>query len=690
MKNGWLVWFGWWLTAGIALGAFPEITWFDPIMGKPGTVVKILGNNFGFVTRVTVGGVDAQIVDRLTLQIVVPLQARSGPIYVYNDLGFDDSDQIFQVTPRITGFAPSGALPGSPDPVFIKGANFENPGSFDPPLVFFGSVQSPSVFLSSDDTLQAAVPSDASTGPLSVVTFAGQVTTSSNFFFPPLLLDLDPPVATAGERLKLIGWSLSGVTAVVFPGDVRVKPMTVNSTNVTVLVPLDSLDGLIFLENPNFISTPLDLSLAPKIVSIEPETAPVGAVVALRGTGLRNFTGAVLGGKATTIASNVPPRLVYLFVPAGVATGPATVSTTSGTNTSSVLFYAPPVLDSFSPTGGKVGSAVTLKGRNFTGLTNLSLGTLTVSPVSVTNTEIKLFIPLGAKTARWIIQTPGGSVTSAAPFQVLGDEPIISGFTPSFGPVGTVVKVTGTNLTTVSKVSFSGIETVPTILTDNALTAPVPSGAVTGPIRVESPKGVAVSARDFQVGEEADLTVALANVSEAAAGTIVSVRVDVRNLGPISAEPATIGISWNLGGTFISGDSGQGTVERFGSALTWKLSVLGNNGAATLDLRLRLSGSQNLEVNASIQSDRPDNNSTNNVAIAVVRLVVPQLAAAVVPTGIQLTWPIAAIDFDLEESPGIDAPEWTRVTVNPILTVNSVRVVIPKTANPRFYRLHLP
>ena len=691
MKNGWLAWFGWWLTAGLALGAFPEITWVDPIMGKPGTVVTILGNNFGFVIRVTVGGVDAQIVDRVTLKIVVPLQARSGPIYVYNDVGgFDDSDEIFQVTPRITGFTPSGALPGSPDPVFIKGANFENPGSFDPPLVFFGSVESPSVFLASDDTLQAAVPFDASTGPLSVVTFAGQVTTSSNFFFPPILLQLDPPVATAGARLNLIGWSLAGVTAVVFPGDVRVKPTTVSSTNVTVFVPLDSLDGLIFFENPNFISTPLNLVLAPKIVSIEPEAAPVGAVVALRGTGLRNFTGAVLGGKATTIASNVPPRLVYLFVPAGVETGPATVSTTSGTNTSSVLFYAPPVLDSFSPTGGKIGSAVTLKGHNFTGLTNLSLGALTVSPVSVTNTEVKLFIPLDAKTARWIIRTPGGGVTSAAPFQVLGDEPIISGFTPSFGPVGTVVKVTGTNFLAVSKVAFSGIATVPTILTDNALTATVPIGAMTGPIRVESPKGVALSTRDFQVGEEADLAAALATLAEAAAGTIVSVRVDARNLGPISAEPGTVGISWNLGGTFVAADSAQGTVERFGSALTWKLSVLGNKGTATLYLRLKLSGSQNLEVTASIQSDRPDNDSTNNLATAIVRLVVPQLAVEVVPAGIQLTWPIAAIDFDLESSPGIAPPVWTRVTVNPILTSNSVRVVIPITSNQRFYRLHLP
>lgn len=684
-----MAWFGWWFTAVFAVGAFPQITVVDPIRGKPGTLVTILGDNFGFVTRVTVGGVDAQIVNRTVLQIVVPAQARSGPIYVYNDLGFDDSDQIFQVAPRITGFTPSGALTGSPDPVIVKGANFENPGFFDLPRVFFGSVESPAVFLASDDTIEASVPFGGSSGPLSVYTFAGQATTSSNFFFPPVLLQLSPRVATAGAQLNLIGLSLAGVTSVVFPGDVRVKPTTVSSTNVTVPVPVDSVDGFVFLENPNFISAGLYLSLAPQITSIEPEAAPVGAVVALRGTGLRNFTGVVLGGKATTIASNVPPRLVYVFVPTDVATGPATVVTTSGTNTSTALFYAPPALDSVFPTSGKVGSAVTLKGRNFTGLTNLSFGELTVLPVSVASTEVKLVIPSGAKTARWIVQTRGGSVTSAAPFQVLGDEPILVSFTPDFGPVGTVVKVTGTNLTTVTKVTFSGIAVVPTILTDNALTAKVPTGAVTGLLRVESPKGVAVFSHEFQVGEEADLQVALSTVSEAAASSTVSVRLEVRNWGPLTAEPATIGISWNLGGEYVAADTGQGTLERFGSALTWKLSVFGKTGLATLDLRLKLSGRQNLEVTANIQSDRPDNNPTNNLAVATVRLVVPRLDVAAVPAGIQLTWPIAAIDFDLESAPGIFPSAWSPVTVNPMLTAESVRVVIPKTANQQFYRLHL-
>ncbi|MSU36604.1 MAG: hypothetical protein EXS36_16190 [Pedosphaera sp.] len=690
MTNGWMAWFGWLFTAVFAVGAFPQVTLVNPIRGKPGTVVTILGDNFGFVTRVTVGGVDAQIVNRLVLQIVVPAQARSGPIYVYNQLGFDDSDEIFQVAPRITGFTPTGALPGSPDPVIIKGANFENPGFFDLPRVFFGSVESPSVFLAGDDTIQASVPFNASSGPLWVYTFAGQATTSSNFFFPPVLLKLDPPVVRAGAPLNLIGQSLSGVTSVVFPGDMRIKPTTVSSTNVTVQVPLDSPDGLVFLENPNFISFGLYLSMAPQIASIEPEAAPVGAVVALRGTGLRNFTRVVLGGKATSIASNVPPRLVYVFVPAGVATGPATVVTSNGTNTSSALFYAPPAIDSVSPTGGKVGSAVLLKGHNFTGLTNLSLGELTVSPVSVTNTEVKLVIPLEAKTARWIIRAPGGSVTSAAPFQVLGNEPILSSFTPDFGTAGTVVKVTGTNLATVTKVTFSGIPVVPTILTDNALTAKVPAGAVTGLIRVESPTGVGVSLREFQIGDEADLQATLSTVSEAAASSIVSVRLEVRNRGPLTAEPATAGISWNSGGAFVAADTGQGTLERFGSALTWKLSVLGMNGLAILDLRLQLSGVQNLEVTASIQSDRPDNNSANNLAITTVQWVVPQLQVAVVPAGIQLTWPIAAIDFALESSPGIAPPAWTAVTVNPILTAKSVQVVIPQTANRQFYRLHLP
>jgi streptogramin lyase len=69
--------------------------------------------------------------------------------------------------------------------------------------------------------------------------------------------------------------------------------------------------------------------------------------------------------------------------------------------------------------------------------------------------------------------------------------PQISGFTPTSGPAGTAVTITGLNLSGATKVSFGG--TAATIVTDTAtqIVTTVPTGAHTGPILVTTAAGTA-------------------------------------------------------------------------------------------------------------------------------------------------------------------------------------------------------
>ena len=79
------------------------------------------------------------------------------------------------------------------------------------------------------------------------------------------------------------------------------------------------------------------------------------------------------------------------------------------------------------------------------------------------------------------VTTPGGTATTTAHF-TMNLPPTITSFTPASGPVGTMVTITGTNLTAVQAVRFNGTVTGHGVISDTELRAQVPPGATTGPI----------------------------------------------------------------------------------------------------------------------------------------------------------------------------------------------------------------
>lgn len=77
--------------------------------------------------------------------------------------------------------------------------------------------------------------------------------------------------------------------------------------------------------------------------------------------------------------------------------------------------------------------------------------------------------------------------------------PSISSFTPTSGPAGTQVVISGAHLNGTSKVSFNGHAASFAVNADNKITAIVPSGATTGKIALIAPGGQALSAADYTV-----------------------------------------------------------------------------------------------------------------------------------------------------------------------------------------------
>jgi predicted extracellular nuclease len=77
--------------------------------------------------------------------------------------------------------------------------------------------------------------------------------------------------------------------------------------------------------------------------------------------------------------------------------------------------------------------------------------------------------------------------------------PSITSFSPGSGAVGTSVSITGTHFTGASTVTFNGASASFTVNSSTSISATVPSGATTGPIKVITPGGQATSSSSFTV-----------------------------------------------------------------------------------------------------------------------------------------------------------------------------------------------
>ncbi|GAB3579004.1 hypothetical protein GCM10027345_18520 [Hymenobacter daeguensis] len=78
--------------------------------------------------------------------------------------------------------------------------------------------------------------------------------------------------------------------------------------------------------------------------------------------------------------------------------------------------------------------------------------------------------------------------------------PTITSFTPGSGPVGTSVIITGTNFIAPATVSFNGTAATGVVINSaTQITVPVPVGATTGPIVINTAAGTATSTTSFHV-----------------------------------------------------------------------------------------------------------------------------------------------------------------------------------------------
>ena len=156
-----------------------------------------------------------------------------------------------------------------------------------------------------------------------------------------------------------------------------------------------------------------------------------------------------------------------------------------------------PVIEKLKPASGPVGTNVKIKGSNFGTSGTVTFNGTAASPTSWESDKIQVKVPEGATTGPVVVTTAGGQSSAGVTFTVTSapSGPIISKLKPDSGPVGTEIKIKGSNFGTSGSVTFNGTAASTNGWNDKKIQAVVPSTATDGPVVVtvdgESSNGVA-------------------------------------------------------------------------------------------------------------------------------------------------------------------------------------------------------
>ena len=260
----------------------------------------------------------------------------------------------------------------------------------------------------------------------------------------------------------------------------------------------------------------------PTITAFSPTN---GAVLTPVNIAEDHFTGATAVGFNGVQAafSVVSPTYITATVPAGAATGPISVTSPAGTATTAGSFTVMPPVSrvdlSASPNtasiraGQSASYTVTLNRGPFTGAVALAVSGLLAGvtdafhPNPATGPSAALTINTAADAALGTYPvTISGTAPGAtiAPISVsltvqslVISLPMISGFTPTSGPVGMPVTISGVNFTGATAVTFNGVAAAYTVTSPASIRAIVLAGATMGVLGVTTPDATGTSTEVF-------------------------------------------------------------------------------------------------------------------------------------------------------------------------------------------------
>ena len=231
----------------------------------------------------------------------------------------------------------------------------------------------------------------------------------------------------------------------------------------------------------------------PVIERIEPTSGPPGVTVQIIGRRIHPHSHILLGETELEVLGRLPNRWT-VRIPATAQSGNIVVRTRWG-NYPGPYFRVTtarpaPVVERIVPTQGPPGTEVTIHGQHFSPRLSDNTVSLSGRPVvvrSATPTTLDVIVPTGASTAPFVVRVDQAGEVSTPAFTVTAGTQITS-FTPTIGPPGTQVTLTGTGFSNVkrdNRVFINNVRVRVDTATETRLVVTLPPRAATGPIMVD-------------------------------------------------------------------------------------------------------------------------------------------------------------------------------------------------------------
>ena len=434
-----------------ATGSLPVIASFAPAGAAEGASVTVSGTGLTSASLVRFGGVASVPTTTSESEVgaMVPAGARTGALEVDTPFGTAASGGTFVVAPTIFQFIPAQAPVGAS--VRIYGRNFTGVTS-----VLFGA--QPATFsVSSDSEIQATVPAGASSGSITVINLGGSGS-RDGFALGP---------AVGGFNLSWNDCGIAGQSLQTFACNSNVGP---GFLLVGSFVPPSGISEL--------RGVSADLQIASTVLPDWWKFGPGQCRLSTPLTPSFDFAG-----------------MSACADPWGAAYGMAWFYNLGfyGPETARLRVYGDPLSTGVPVQPDREYYAFKIRiAQNKTAGTGICTGCSVPTSISLQSLNLNQF---GTSTTLSLPLNGASVLWQGVP----GPLPVIAGFTPPGGPVGTPVMVTGSNFLAANAVRFGAVSAAFSVVNDGEISTAVPAGAQSSRIEVRSPSGSGLSSAVFHL-----------------------------------------------------------------------------------------------------------------------------------------------------------------------------------------------
>ena len=329
----------------------------------------------------------------------------------------------------------------------------------------------------------------------------------------PVISKLKPDSGPVGTNVKIKGSNFgTSPGTVTFNGtNAPLNPSSNwESKKIQARVPEGATTGLVVVttaggqSSNSVIFEVTSAPTGPNISKLEPDSAPVGTEIKIKGSNFGTSGSVTFNGTAAS-TNGWNDKKIQAVVPSTATDGPVVV-TVDGESSNGVTFDVTagvPTISKLEPDSGPVLTQVNIKGSNFGGQEGtVTFNGVTHDPSRWNHNIIHAQVPQGATTGPVVVTTSAGRSSAGVTFTVTpsASRPIISRLDPNSGLVDASVTIEGSNFGSSSgTVTFNGTTASTTSWASDEIQTKVPSGATTGPVVVRTSGGQSSAGVSFTV-----------------------------------------------------------------------------------------------------------------------------------------------------------------------------------------------